>query len=328
MQVGQVEGGFIWDDGVADLLSAAGDKCNVDEVGKEHKINTIGSVVDLLRVLETLAKGSSRRIWYRGHAHASWKLLAKRFREKTPVPYDFVEIDGQRLGTRTPEPFDPAEFARPLKAIRKVLKRHGIRRVSNGDLLAFAQHYGVDTPLLDWSNSPLVALWFALQDQTELDPVDPPILWLFDPELSMEVSQIKPEPDSTGSRIRDLDDLYAGLSKWGEVYPEWPLPVSGGGEFASRIGRQSGQFTYATAHPYFSGEPLWNRPPSKDGARVYGPIVLDVGKAEYMLEELRLLGIYSETVYGPTSLDTEVKREFKKDGLTSAGRRDAANQLY
>ncbi|KGC44112.1 FRG domain protein [Burkholderia pseudomallei] len=50
---------------------------------------------------------------------------------------------------------------------------------TNWDWLALAQHHGMATRLLDWTENPLLALWFAVQKEPNKNR--PGVVWIFSP---------------------------------------------------------------------------------------------------------------------------------------------------
>ncbi len=89
---------------------------------------------------------------FRGHRKASWRLtstLARMFAEKPPQNIAVAaekHLNRFKLATRGRRGPNPAPLA------------------SENDWWALGQHYGLSTPLLDWSTSPYVAAYFAFSE--------------------------------------------------------------------------------------------------------------------------------------------------------------------
>ena len=68
----------------------------------------------------------------------------------------------------------------------------GFEPDNDWDFLAYAQHFGLPTRLLDWSENPLVALWFAVSEESLNDGYG--VIWRFDVEDDDIVFDLKEDP--------------------------------------------------------------------------------------------------------------------------------------
>jgi hypothetical protein len=90
--------------------------------------------------------------WWRGHANANWKLQAQVRRRDPERKYDERTPIGHFVSRA------PSRSHRPCPANDDWLR-----------WLFLAQHYGLPTRLLDWSENPLVAVYFAVQECPDVD---------------------------------------------------------------------------------------------------------------------------------------------------------------
>lgn len=128
---------------------------------------TIKSLSTLVDALRKDLDGYTEPVWYRGHGKHNWKLVSGYHRLKRTTS----EIS----------------LINKFRQNANLLVEHSPR--TEFDWLFVMQHYGVPTRLLDWTESPLVALYFAVTEHPRADGA----LWILKPIELNKQTTAKPE---------------------------------------------------------------------------------------------------------------------------------------
>lgn len=164
--------------------------------------------------------------WFRGQQRKHWPLVPS-----------IVRIG---CGDRENEDEIREEFAIRAPA----LSRFETLPTSEWDLYFLMQHYGAPTRLLDWTDSPAIALYFAVRDNPGYYDS---AVWMLDPyELNKRVTG-KPEvlaPSAPGANPKDVERVNPWLPpRWTKkLPPEAPIAIFPT-HIARRISSQKSSFT-------------------------------------------------------------------------------------
>lgn len=129
---------------------------------------TVKSLGELIAVVAEDTLGKNRAYWYRGQHDAQWALLPSIYRQG---------------GNRQQAGLFERHLAHTFRS--RAGMRHG-HTPSFEDVpgwISLMQHYGVPTRLLDWSRSPLIACYFAIERylyEPSVKAVDA-CVWALDP---------------------------------------------------------------------------------------------------------------------------------------------------
>lgn len=223
----------------------------------EFHSTPITSVREFMECVWQLPKDASVTRLYRGQTE-NWPLLPKLFRgsmqlkDRLHLERSLLDVFRDRCLYLLPSiPADDYEMA------------------------SLAQHYGISTRLLDWSGSPLIGLFFAV------DAANPPCPTVFTYDASN-------------------DQFEVGRKIGGSLYGEHPITaVISPASHSYRIVAQAGKHT---VHPTFQCElkSLEVKPMSQlpENDSRLATISINPQSVKAIKSELRELGIHSATIYG------------------------------
>jgi hypothetical protein len=164
---------------------------------------------------------------FRGHASASWDHLVPSLHRILPKGFPLGEqvlLEAKAIQV----------FRRHARSYVEVSELEYFERILNSTTLM--QHYGAPTRLLDWTVSPWVACYFAVQDR----PDDDALIWAFNrDELEARNRKHKSSRVSDFARFEELASA--------NTVDEWL-------EAATRAGKYISTFQYDYANPQMSAQ--------------------------------------------------------------------------
>jgi hypothetical protein len=260
---------------------------------------------------------SKKYLWYRGVSHASYRLLPKAYREVEPYADQFGRaIDGfvpAASGTK----YLLHNYNKLLAEFKDLLHDKVSAQISTYfDWMFLAQHFGLSTPLLDWSEDYQVALWFASSsnDRTHknynnecVEDYD-----VSDDEFSddyMGIYIMSPyefnRKFAEASKIRfpiDVDRYMKYMSAYlpnSDNRPYAPICIKGKWGIDTRLKNQRGHFT-------IHGSCIWPIDYYTIARKIIWKVIIPVGLSDDIQKWLLSNGISKEYIYQGNDLKEKI----------------------
>ena len=224
--------------------------------------STITSISELVKKLKDNTDALKIPVWYRGQANCKWNLEPKLL----------------RLYQAPPETFYLNKFRQDATMIINHTPK------SEFDWLFLMQHYGIPTRLLDWSESPLVSLYFAVSDSSiDSDAA----LWVLLPTELNKHSNYRPEhefeiPSFDDEHLQNYLPSTISRERKSSLYPMAAIAPRN----SSRMQSQQGVFTISHRENIYVDN-AGAEGASKDHIWRY---LIPQDAKEHIRKELKLLG--------------------------------------
>lgn len=232
---------------------------------------TIQCLDEFVSLITRIDDEQSYRMWYRGQSDYSWELvpsiqradnMGKHYEQY--ITTNFM-IQAMRLNPQMPQQYDRSSW------------------------LTLMQHYGLPTRLLDWSESPLVALYFALSSQEDKDAA----VWALNPmklNKKVEYGAYVP-PINYKSLEGDLEGAFSDKGDESIKLPQRIVACHGVGNDLRMYVQQS-DFTI-----YSSAEKLNRILAVDDTCDYFYKIRIPKDFCKILLNQLDALGFHESTIY-------------------------------
>jgi hypothetical protein len=244
---------------------------------EDRQINSIGDVVAALQE-QTVER---ELLWFRGHANHMWQLMPGLGRnpdhlsQETEIIKRFVQLSVPHLTEPAPK--------------------------TDWEWIFLMQHYGVPTRLLDWTESPLTALWFAMNSENEEAQRSDGTLWCLAPLALNRQARFrgKLENELPGFDADDVLDAYLP-ERQGEGQAKNAVAATGPRN-SRRIAAQLGNFTIFDR----ASEPINE---IGDGQHVWRWTIPAAAKPR-LREELKLLRLTELSIFPDLDRVSKLTRE-------------------
>lgn len=160
--------------------------CLGDYIEETARLRKKGNVEGMTR---SRRNGNGFFQWYRGHADESWELVPK-------VQRGFKGSNDEELFRK--ERYYTNDFQARASVL---LSSHQPKMNEYASWLTLMQHYGIPTRLLDWSRSPLVALYFAVSSEAHSEK--DACIWILTPERLNESEKLEKPTEIEGKQYEN-----------------------------------------------------------------------------------------------------------------------------
>ncbi|MCX6832754.1 MAG: FRG domain-containing protein [candidate division Zixibacteria bacterium] len=192
------------------------------------------SITKYIESVEKRQSTSENTLWYRGCGEVTHKLLPRLYRHRTAKDIaGFARLETQLM----------------TRFRQRSIPFHDRSLVDDWDTIFFMQHYGVPTRLLDWTENPFIAFYFAVMSAlfrvsktNELTFPQAAAIWILDPVIWNRHALSHQSFD--GAVLAPGDDALKGYKPTSTFDAMFNHPVAlYGTHNSTRIVAQRGVFT-------------------------------------------------------------------------------------